>query len=233
MYTSSTYTSETITVTSTPKAKKKIRVTGDSNDVPKAKKAPEAPVEAPKETVTPEPTTLEDEATENIVPTVETTVPEEVAVDENPQPVTPDVKPPSEVDVVTRAEYNRLEAEYFNYHKRVERDKDVAKADGVEKALMALLPILDDIVAARKFGDLVDGPFAAITRKLDERLVSLGLDRVHEDNVAFDPMVHEALTRIPSDEVAEDFVKEILFEGYTYNGKTLRAAQVIVSAGKN
>jgi molecular chaperone GrpE len=63
----------------------------------------------------------------------------------------------------------------------------------VRDVLESLLPVLDDIQAARDHGDLVDGPFAAIADKLEATLGKFGLERFGDKGEAFDPMVHEAL----------------------------------------
>ena len=70
----------------------------------------------------------------------------------------------------------------------------------------ALLPVLDDIDAARKHGDLQDGPFASIATKLEELLGKQGVERFGEVGDAFDPNIHEAVLQQPTDEVAEDHV---------------------------
>ena len=128
----------------------------------------------------------------------------------------------------------RLQAEYVNYKRRVDRDRDLARDAGVLKAVTALLPVLDDIDAARAAGDLTDGPFAAIATKLDTVLAGLGLER-HDQaalaGVEFDPALHEAVMRQPHAEVPADHVVQVFRNGYVRDGRVLRAAQVMVSAG--
>ena len=89
----------------------------------------------------------------------------------------------------------RLQAEYVNYRKRVERDRAVAGEMAVIGVLNSLLPVLDDVDAARQHGDLTDGPFAAIATKLENALKTYGLVRIDETGVEFDPTIHEALIR--------------------------------------
>ena len=69
----------------------------------------------------------------------------------------------------------RLQAEYVNYRKRVERDRAVAGEMAVIGVLNSLLPVLDDVDAARQHGDLEGGPFAAIATKLENALKTYGL----------------------------------------------------------
>ncbi len=128
-----------------------------------------------------------------------------------------------------RNDYLRLQAEYVNYRKRVERDRDVARDMAVIGVINTLMPVLDDIDAARQHGDLADGPFAAISTKLETALGTYGLTRIDETGVDFDPNIHEALIQQQSADVTSDSVSQILRVGYKKNDRVLRAAQVIVA----
>ncbi|MDJ0311893.1 nucleotide exchange factor GrpE [Arthrobacter sp. H35-D1] len=123
----------------------------------------------------------------------------------------------------------RLQAEYVNYRKRVERDRAVAGQMAVIGVLNSILPVIDDIDAARAHGDLTDGPFAAIANKLEAALTTYGLEKINTTGVAFDPTVHEALIQQPSAEVEIDTVSQVLRNGYKSGERILRAAQVIVA----
>lgn len=123
----------------------------------------------------------------------------------------------------------RLQAEYVNYRKRVERDRAVAGEMAVVGVLNSLLPVLDDIDAARKHGDLEGGPFASIANKLENSLKTYGLTRIDETGVGFDPTIHEALIQQPGMDVEVDTVNQVLRSGYKSGGRVLRAAQVIVA----
>lgn len=123
----------------------------------------------------------------------------------------------------------RLQAEYVNYRKRVERDRAVAGEMAVVGVLNSLLPVLDDIDAARKHGDLEDGPFASIANKLENSLKTYGLTRIDETGVGFDPTIHEALIQQPGKDIEVDTVNQVLRSGYKSGGRVLRAAQVIVA----
>ncbi|MDQ0095265.1 nucleotide exchange factor GrpE [Paeniglutamicibacter psychrophenolicus] len=126
----------------------------------------------------------------------------------------------------------RLQAEYVNYRKRVERDRDVARDVAVQSVFVNLLPVLDDIDAARAHGDLTEGPFASIANKLDAVLEGLGLERIAEAGVLFDPNIHEALIQQPHAEIPADHVAQVLRTGFKKGERVLRAAQVIVSLGE-
>ncbi len=128
-----------------------------------------------------------------------------------------------------RNDLRRLQAEYVNYRKRVERDRAVAGEMAVIGVLNALLPVLDDVDAARQHGDLADGPFAAIAAKLEAALKTYGLVRIDETGVEFDPTIHEALIQQPGTDIEIDTVSQVLRSGYKSGERVLRAAQVIVA----
>jgi molecular chaperone GrpE len=128
-----------------------------------------------------------------------------------------------------RNDLRRLQAEYVNYRKRVERDRAVAGEMAVIGVLNSLLPVLDDVDAARQHGDLADGPFAAIAAKLENALKTYGLVRINETGVEFDPTIHEALIQQPGQDVEIDTVSQVLRSGYKSGERVLRAAQVIVA----
>ncbi len=134
------------------------------------------------------------------------------------------------------ADLQRLQAEYVNYRRRVERDRDVARDTAVAGVLEALLPVLDDVHLARQHGDLGSGPFAAIADKLEAVLGRLGLSRFGEPGEAFDPTVHEALMHTEAELAAgttETTVVQVLQPGYrqsTGSGdRVLRPARVAVA----
>ena len=102
----------------------------------------------------------------------------------------------------------------------------------MQSVFVNLLPVLDDIDAARAHGDLADGPFASIANKLDTVLEGLGLERIDEPGVAFDPNIHEALLQQPHAEIPADHVAQVLRTGFKKGERILRAAQVIVSLGE-
>ena len=130
------------------------------------------------------------------------------------------------------ADLQRLQAEYVNYRRRVERDRAVARDAGVAGVLEALLPVLDDVHLARQHGDLESGPFAAIADKLEATLGRLGLSRFGEPGESFDPTVHEALVHTQAD-LAEGTthptVVQVLQPGYKLGNRVLRAARVAVA----
>jgi molecular chaperone GrpE len=130
------------------------------------------------------------------------------------------------------ADLQRLQAEYVNYRKRVERDRDLARDLAVAGVLEALMPVLDDVQLARDHGDLDTGPFAAIADKLEATLGRFGLQRFGAVGEPFDPAVHEALmhTQGQLDEgVTVTTVTQVMQPGYKAGERLLRAARVAVA----
>lgn len=130
------------------------------------------------------------------------------------------------------ADLQRLQAEYVNYRRRVDRDRDVARDLAVAGVLEALLPVLDDVHLARQHGDLESGPFAAIADKLEATLTRLGLSRYGEPGETFDPNVHEALMHTEAElaeGTTEPTVVQVLQPGYRVGERVLRAARVAVA----
>jgi molecular chaperone GrpE len=130
------------------------------------------------------------------------------------------------------ADLQRLQAEYVNYRKRVERDRDVARDLAVARVLESLLPVLDDVQLARDHGDLETGPFAAIADKLEGTLARFGLQRFGAVGEPFDPAVHEALMHTAADlgdGVDVTTVTQVIQPGYMSGERVLRAARVAVA----
>jgi len=130
------------------------------------------------------------------------------------------------------ADLQRVQAEYMNYRKRVERDRDVARDQAVGSVLESLLPVLDDLHLARQHGDLDGGPFAAIADKLEAVLARLGLERFGAVGEPFDPSVHEALMHTEADlgeGIDVTTVTQVLQPGYRQGDRVLRAARVAVA----
>ena len=123
----------------------------------------------------------------------------------------------------------RVQAEYVNYRRRVDRDRAVARDSAVSGVLESLLPVLDDVHLARQHGDLAEGPFAAIAEKLEAVLGRQGLERYGEEGEEFDPAVHEALMQSTGD-VAVTTVTTVLQPGYRVGGRVLRPARVAVTS---
>lgn len=123
----------------------------------------------------------------------------------------------------------RLQAEYVNYRKRVDRDRLVARDLTVVAFVEAFLPVLDDLDSARTHGELAEGtPFAAIAEKFEGVLTKFGWERYGAKGEPFDPNVHEALLHSHSPDVTETTVSEVLQAGHRAGERIVRAARVAV-----
>ncbi|MGZ4773685.1 MAG: nucleotide exchange factor GrpE [Oryzihumus sp.] len=143
-----------------------------------------------------------------------------------------DVHPDTTLAAERLLDLQRLQAEYVNYKRRVDRDRDVVREQAVASVIEALLPVLDDIHLARQHGDLESGPFAAIADKLEATLSRFGVERFGEPGEAFDPNLHEALMHTqaelaPGTEVTT--VVQVLQPGYRSGDRVVRAARVAVA----
>ncbi|MFE4467067.1 nucleotide exchange factor GrpE [Oerskovia sp. NPDC056781] len=121
----------------------------------------------------------------------------------------------------------RERASFTNYRNRSLRDQEAARVKGVEDVLAALLPVLDDIDRARQHGEL-DGPFVAISDKLDASLAKFGVERYGVVGEEFDPTVHEALMHQVDPEATSATVNMVIEPGYRIGEKIVRAARVSV-----
>ena len=160
------------------------------------------------------------------------------AVPEDAEHAAPDEVHPDAVLAAERlADLQRLQAEYVNYKRRVDRDRALVQERVVRDVLESLLPVLDDIHAAREHGDLADGPFAAIADKLESTLGRYGLARYGARGEEFDPQQHEALMHAPwpADEeglprdATTTTVVTVLQPGYRAGEQVLRPARVAVA----
>ena len=127
------------------------------------------------------------------------------------------------------ADLQRLQAEYANYRKRVDRDRAAVREQAIATALTGLLPVLDAIDQAREHGEL-SGGFKSVADSLQSAVGKLGLVTYGEKGDAFDPKIHEALTSTYSPDVTEDTCVEIFQPGYKVGEKILRPARVAVAA---
>jgi molecular chaperone GrpE len=125
------------------------------------------------------------------------------------------------------ADLQRLQAEYTNYRRRVERDRQAVGEAALASVFANLLPVLDDIDRARSHGEVVDG-FERVADALETTLAKLGLERFGQAGEPFDPTVHEALTHGFSGDVAEPVCAEVFQSGYRVGERVLRPARVAV-----
>jgi molecular chaperone GrpE len=122
----------------------------------------------------------------------------------------------------------RLQAEYVNYRKRVDRDRELTAQNATYKVLSPIIDVLDTIDRAREHGEL-DGGFKAVADQLERIVGNLGLTRFGSPGDAFDPTMHEALTHLGTDaEVEVTTCQHVAKVGYKIGDRVVRAAQVLV-----
>lgn len=126
------------------------------------------------------------------------------------------------------ADLQRITAEYANYRKRVERDRELSRDLAIALVLEQLLPILDDIDRAREHEEL-SGGFAAVADNLAKLIEKFQLVPVGAVGDEFNPAEHEALQVIESDNFTVPSVATILRKGYRRGDKLIRPAQVVVA----
>jgi molecular chaperone GrpE len=126
------------------------------------------------------------------------------------------------------ADLQRLQAEYANYRKRVDRDREVVVNTAKGSVATELLSVLDDIDRAAQHGDLT-GAFKAVADKLVATLERSGLESFGHEGEAFDPSVHEAVQHDTSPEVDGPTVTAVLRRGYRFGDRVVRAALVAVT----
>ena len=122
----------------------------------------------------------------------------------------------------------RLQAEYANYKKRVDRDRILVADIATGAALIELLPILDDLDRAAEHGELTGG-FKAVADQITNFSQKLGLQKFGEAPSIFNPNIHEALMHETSKDVTETTVTKILQPGYKHKERVLRPARVVVT----
>ena len=123
------------------------------------------------------------------------------------------------------SDLQRLQAEYANYRRRVERDRAANREAAVAAVLTNFIPVLDDIGRAREHDEL-EGGFRSVGEALEQTVEKLGLTRFGEPGDPFDPKMHEALTHAHSAEVTEPTCVQIFSPGYRIGDRIVRPARV-------
>jgi molecular chaperone GrpE len=126
------------------------------------------------------------------------------------------------------ADLQRLQAEFLNYKRRVERDRDLVRENAVFAVLSPMLDVLDSIDRAREAGEL-EGGFKGVADQLERIVSGLGLSKFAQPGDPFDPTHHEALSHIGTDpDVDVVTCKHVAKAGYRIGDRVVRAAQVLV-----
>ena len=161
-----------------------------------------------------------DQVVEETTPVVEDVV--EAAPDQEIDPAA------AQTAAELTADLQRLQAEYANYRKRVERDRAVSHELAIGSVLTELLATLDDIDRAADHNELTGG-FKAVADQLAAITSRFGLEKYGTEGEPFDPQIHEALLHDTSADVAVATASKILQPGYKYKERILRPARVAVT----
>jgi molecular chaperone GrpE len=152
---------------------------------------------------------------------------QETAAPAPPEPSPPPA--PAEAELAERtADLQRLQAEYLNYKRRVDRERENTRTTAVASTLGALLPVLDDIARAREHEELTGG-FKAVAESLERTVAQLGMTSFGEAGDPFDPRIHEALMHSYSEDVDGPVCQTILQVGYQIGDRIVRPARVAVA----
>lgn len=129
----------------------------------------------------------------------------------------------------------RARAEFDNYRKRVARETDALRQRAAEALMHDLLTVIDNLDLALKYKDTNPGALAEgvemVARQMHDVLGRHGLQVIESEGRPFDPAVHEAVSQVPSAEVAPDQVVQEFQRGYMLGGRVLRPSKVTVSSG--
>jgi molecular chaperone GrpE len=126
------------------------------------------------------------------------------------------------------SDLQRIQAEFLNYKRRVDRDRELIRENATYAALTPIIEVLDTIDRAREHGDL-DAGFRAVAEQLERVVTGLGLVKFGAVGDAFDPTIHEALSHIGEDpDVEVTTCKVVAKAGYRIGHRVVRAAQVLV-----
>ncbi len=126
------------------------------------------------------------------------------------------------------ADLQRLQAEYVNYKRRVDRDRDLARQRGIETVLADMLPILDGVEAANAHGELTAGA-KMIADEIEKLAVTYGLVAFGQEGDAFDPHIHDALMHIDKAGYPVTSVAQVFQKGYAIGDRVIRPARVGVA----
>ena len=125
------------------------------------------------------------------------------------------------------SDLQRLQAEYVNYKRRVDRDRDLVLQNAKFSILSALLPVLDDVDRAREHEEL-SGGFKAVADSLERIVAGEGLVKFGATGDEFDPRVHEALMHSLSPHVVTTTCDRVVQAGYQFGDRVVRPALVTV-----
>ncbi len=143
-----------------------------------------------------------------------------------------------ELETVSKEEYAslydkyiRLVAEFDNFKKRTQKEKEEVYSIAKTDVVMSLLPVIDNFDRAEKFAgdENVAQGIALIKKQFTEFLTKIGIEEIEAENKEFDPNLHNAVLHEDRDDVPENTVVEVLQKGYKLGERVIRYAMVKVA----
>ena len=129
--------------------------------------------------------------------------------------------------------YKRVLAEYDNFRKRSQKEKETVYSDGVSDAVMGLVPVFDNLMYAEKYTGADPDKFAEgvklIIDSFPAALEKMGVAAFGEPGDTFDPEIHNAVMHVEDEAYGEGEIVEILQKGYKYRDRVIRHAMVKVA----
>lgn len=184
----------------------------------------------------------EEEAAENTAETAEDTPRKETRAEKKQQKKLESTLAETEKELEKAKEelaasndrYMRMLAEYDNYRKRTQKEKDTIYADAYSDAMKQILPIIDNLeLAARQSADAdaaaILGGVEMVLKTAQENLGKLNITAFGEVGDAFDPNRHTAVFHIEDESLGENVIAEVLQKGYEREGRIIRYAVVKVA----
>ena len=150
----------------------------------------------------------------------------EVAQEEAPAPEVDQAPQTDELAELTE-DLQRLSAEYTNYRRRTERERQAAVDEARIRVIAELVPMSDDLVLAKQHGDLEEGPLKAFADKFHATLSTLGVAAFGEPGEPFDPEIHEAVQDLSEGE--DKVLGTILRQGFRVRDRIVRPAMVVIA----
>ena len=135
-------------------------------------------------------------------------------------------------------QYLRLAADFENYRKRQESERESLIKYGMEQALKKMIEIADNFARAEKAMETINDcekakeSFSVLNKQFKDSLGKLGLEEIKAEGEMFDPNLHEAVMQVPTDEKPEETIMQEMQKGYKYGDKVLRPAMVSVAVSK-
>ncbi|MCL2029998.1 MAG: nucleotide exchange factor GrpE [Oscillospiraceae bacterium] len=154
------------------------------------------------------------------------------AAPQTEEPAPPEASPAETELAALKDQHLRLMAEYDNYRKRSQKEREALYGDVRAETVKALLPVMDNLeraVAAPCTDAAYRQGVEMTLKQCAELLASIGVARIEAEGQAFDPNLHEAVSHLEDEGVAENTVVQVFQPGYRMGDRVLRHAMVAVA----